>query len=170
MAAFSYQHHHPFLIDSSTTITLPTPTNTYNNKMFGFLEEPNNTLPSCFSHHQFYQPQPAAVADPLGEVSSLNYSCSTVATTTTTTSSTKVSLTSSCSNNNSSSGDQVTKKITPPPPMGHNKRKHNYDATSSAAQSMVIRLSTPITYLHMGPVQFIFPNFCQLIVFSFWVF
>lgn len=104
--------------------------------MFGFLEEPNNTLPSCFSHHQFYQPQPApAVADPLGQVSSLNYSCNTVATTTT--SSTKVSLTSSCSNNNSSSGDQVTQKITPPPsPMRHNKRKHSYDATSSAAQSM----------------------------------
>lgn len=123
MAAFSYQHHHPFLLDSVNLA------NTDPVKVSGFMEEGNNNInnSNLFSH--FYPPKPLPLDVRVRKTSCLDYSS-------------KVAL--------SDNGPSVTKKqstevdklesgeqVTQAPPDMDKKRKNRDGSSPNSAQSKV---------------------------------
>lgn len=144
MAAFSYDKHHPFLVDSSSSLflfpntttspsnpSLATITNYHTStNMSSFLEQStHNNYNPCLSSHQHhpFSDQPDPTVD---KSSSVNIS-------TVSTSTTKVST---CSNNSSSSAVTALHQKQVKNPM--DKRKNNFEEPHSKVLMIVSYLNS----------------------------
>lgn len=130
MAAFSYQHHHPFLLDS---VFLP---NTSPIKVSGFMEEENNNINNSNLFSQFYPPKPLQdipLDGRVHETSCLDYSSKVDLSDNEPSVTRKQSTDSSTVVDKLESGEQVTQTL----PHMDKKRKNRNGSSPNSAQSKV---------------------------------